>query len=86
MFIPLIKLVLKFFSRSSEILVVSFPFISTYLMVSTSNIPKYLLVSFSGSVLILSLFGNSIPSVICLFPLLIFSMAHLSMPNSIPMS
>ena len=32
------------------------------------------------------LFGSSIPSVICLLPLFITSMAHFSMPNPIPIS
>ena len=42
-------------------------FISTCLMVSASMIPKYLYVLFSASVLILSWFGSSIPSVRCRF-------------------
>ena len=50
-----------------------FPFISTYLMVPASNIPKYLEISFSSSILILSWFGSSIPSVKCRFPLFITS-------------
>ena len=33
-----------------------------------------------------SLFGSSIPIIICRFPLLIINMAHFSMQNSIPMS
>ena len=40
----------------------------------------------SPSVLILSWFGSSISSIRCRLPLFISSMAHFSMPNSIPMS
>ena len=61
-------------------------FISPCLMVSASKMPKYLLVSFSPSVLILSWFGSSNPSVRCCLPLFITSIAYFSMPNSIPMS
>ena len=46
-------------------------FISAYLIVSTYNISTYLLVSFSPSVLIISWFRGSIPSIISLFPLFI---------------
>ena len=62
------------------------PFISICLIVSATKMPKYLYVSFSPSVLILTWFGSSIPSVICRLPLFITSMAHFSMSNSIPMS
>ena len=48
--------------------------------------PKYLYVSFSPNVLILSWFASSIPPSRCRLPLFITSMAHFSMPNSIPMS
>ena len=48
--------------------------------------PKYLYISFSLSHLIFSLFGSSIPSVICCFLLFIIRMAHFSMPYSIPIS
>ena len=61
-------------------------FISACLMVSASNIPKYLKFSFSRNVLILSSFGGSMPSLICLFPLFIMSMAHFYMVNSFPLS
>ena len=90
-FIPLIRFLLLSFVLSSFLVLLrcSFlilSFISTCLMVSASKIPKYLQVSFSASVLILSWFGSFIPSVRCRFPLFITSMAHFSMPNSIPMS
>ena len=45
-----------------------------------------MLLVYSTSVLILLWFGSSIPSVICRLPLFMTSMAHFSMPNSIPMS
>ena len=54
-------------------------------MVSTSNIPKYLKVSFSPRVLISSWFVMSVTSVMCRFMLLISSMVHFTMSNSIPM-
>ena len=63
-----------------------FSFMSTCLMVSPFNIPKYLQVSFSSSVLINTLFCSSTPSVVCCLLLFITSMAHFSMPNSIPIS
>ena len=64
-----------------------FSLISTCLMVTASNIPKYLLVSFSPSVLMTTWFSSSTPSVRwCRLPLFITSMAHFSMPNSIPIS
>ena len=50
-----------------------FSFISTCLMVSASSISKYLLVAFSPSVLIFSWFVNSLPSIICRFPLSLFA-------------
>ena len=45
-----------------------------------------LVIFFSQSVLIRSWFANSIPSVFCLFLLLIMNMAHFFLPNSIPLS
>ena len=51
---------------------------------SASDIPKYSSVSFSLSVLFLSCFGCFQLSDICLFPFLIISMAHFSIPNTIP--
>ena len=53
-------------------------------MVSASKMPKQFYVSFSLSVLILSWLGSSIPSVICRLPFFMTSIAHFSMPNSIP--
>ena len=53
------------------------------LIVSASNIPKLMWFIFSPSILILSWFGCSLPSVICLFSLFIMSIEHFSMPNSI---
>ena len=41
---------------------------------------------FSPSALIFSLFGSSIPSIVCRFPLFIISMVYFSMPSSIPIS
>ena len=58
-------------------------FICTRLMVSASKMPKYLKVS--PSVMILSWFCSSIPSVLCRLPVSITSMAQFFMPNSIPM-
>ena len=55
-------------------------------MVSASNILAYLYISFSPRVPIFSGFGSSIPSVMCRLPLVIFSMAHFSMPNFAPVS
>ena len=77
-FIPLIRFLLASFSflvflRYSFSI---FSFISTCLMVSASKMPKYLYVSFYLGVLILSWFGNSIPSVRCRLPLFIISMAQ----------
>ena len=63
-----------------------FSFISTCLMVSDSNIHMYLKVFYFSSVLIFPGFGHSIPSVRCRLPLFTTSLAHFSMPNSIPMS
>ena len=60
-------------------------FICTFFMVSASKMTKHLYVSFSPSVLILSWFGSSIPSIRCHLTLFITSMAHYSTPNSIPM-
>ena len=56
-----------------------------YFMVSVSNTPKHLQFFFSPRVLILFWFGGSIPSVICLFPVFLMSIAHFSMPHSIPL-
>ena len=85
-FIPLISFLQHSFVSSSFLILLRysffiFSFISTCLMVSASKMPNYLNVSFSPSVLILSWFGNSIPSVWCLFLLFITSMAQFSMPN-----
>ena len=90
-FIPLIRFRLDSFVSSSVLVLLRylfwiFPFISTCLMVSASKMPKYLLVSFSPSILILSWFVSSIPSVRSCLPLFITSMAHFSMLNSIPLS
>ena len=87
-FIPLVRFLLHSFVSSSFLVLLKysfliFSFISTCLMVLASKMSKYLYVSFSPSVLILSWFGSSIPSILMLF---ITSMAHFSMPNSIPMS
>ena len=90
-FIPLIRFRLNSFISSSFLVLLRYSFwicsfISTYLMGSASKMPKYLYICFCPSVLIWSWFGSSIPSVICRLPLFITSMAHFSMPNSIPMS
>ena len=90
MLIPLMRFLLESFVSSSFLVLLKYSFrivsfIGTCLMVTASKIPKYVLVSFCPSVLILSWFGNSIPSVICLL-LFMTSMAHFSIPNSIPMS
>ena len=55
-------------------------------MLSASNISKHWYVSFCPCVLIFSWFGSSIPSVICRFLFFTISIAHFSMPNSIPIS
>ena len=73
------------FSCSPEILFKYFP-ISSCLMVSAFTITQYLYVSFSPKVLIFSWVGGSIPFVICRFRFFIISMAHFSIPNSIPIS
>ena len=90
LFIPLIRFLLHSFVSSSFLVLRHsfwiFSLISLCLMVSASKMPKYLYVSFSPSVLILSWFGSSIPSVRCRLPLFIASMAHFSMPNSTLMS
>ena len=54
-----------------------FSFISTCLVVSTSNISKYLYVSFSPNISDFFSIGGSIILVICHFPLLIVSTVHL---------
>ena len=75
------------FSCLSEVLFsYFFPFISAFWMESSSNISKYLSFSFSLNVLILSCYGSSIPSAICLLPLFIMSMPYFSMSKSIPVS
>ena len=79
-FVSIIFLVLLKYSFSI------FSFIFPSLMVSSSIIPKYLYVSFSLSVLILSWFGRSIPTIRVRLSLFITSMAYFSMPNSISMS
>ena len=80
-FIPLMRFLLGSFVWSSFRVLLRYSFrimsfICTCLMVSASKITKYLEVSFSSSVLILSWFGSSIPSVTCRFPLFMTSMAH----------
>ena len=56
-------------------------------MASSSNIPKYLYVLFFPSVLIFfSWFGRFILSFMCSFLLVIISISHFSLPNSITMS
>ena len=90
-FIPLIKFLLHSFVLSSFLLLLRysfliFSFISIFFMVLASKMPKYLWVSFSQNILILSWFGNSIQSVRCRLPLFIISLAHFSIPNSIPVS
>ena len=90
-FIPLIRFLQDCLVSSSFLVLLRysffiFSFISSCLMVSASKTPKYLYISFSPNVLILSWFGNSIPSVRCRLLLFITSMAHFSMPNSVPMS
>ena len=89
-FIPLIRFLLHSFVSCNFLVLLRysfwiFSFISTCLIVSVSKMPKYLYVSFSPSVLILSWFGSSIPSIRCCLLLFITSMTHFSMPNSIPM-
>ena len=90
-FIPFIRFLLYSLLSSSFLVLLrysffNFSFISTCLMVSASNIPKYSYVSFSLNVLIFSRFTSSITSVMCRFPLFLISMAHFSIPNSIPVS
>ena len=90
-FIPLMRFLLYTLLSSSFPILLKysfwiFSFISTSSMVSASNIPKYLHVSFSTSILISSSFGNSIAYIMCRFLLLIVSMTHFSIPNSIPIS
>ena len=81
--ISLIRFLPDSFVSSNFLVLLSF--ISTCLMVSASRIPKYLFVSFYPTVLSLSRLGSSIPSVIYRLPLLIISIAHFSIPNSVPM-
>ena len=90
LFIPLIRFLLNnlaswSFLNHLKYSFLIFSFISTCLIVSASKMPNYLYVFFSPSVLILSWFGSSIPSVGYRFPLFISSMPHFFMPNSIPM-
>ena len=63
-----------------------FSFISACLIVSSSSIPEYMQFHITQSVLILSWFSSSFPSVVFFFLLLIISMAHFSMWNSISLS
>ena len=63
-----------------------FSFNSACLMVSTSNIFKFLEFFFFPSVLILSLLGTYLPSVIRLFPFFLMGMVYFSLPNSIIIS
>ena len=77
-FIPLMRFLLENFVSSSFRVLLRYSFrivsfICTCLMVSASKMPKYSKVSFSSSVLILSWFGSSIPSVICRLPLFMTS-------------
>ena len=77
-FIPLIRFLLYSFVSSSFLGLLKycfliFSFISSCLMVSAASILKYLQVSFSPSVLTLSWFGSSIPSVRCRLLLFITS-------------
>ena len=81
----LIKSQLDGFFSCNFLVPLRYAFIFTCLMVLASQMSKYLYVSFSSSVLILSWFGSFIPSVICRVLLFITSMAHFSMPSSIPM-
>ena len=90
-FIPLIRFLQENFVSSSFLVLLRYSFwilsfISTCLMVSASKIHNYLFISFSPSVLILSWFGSSIPSVLYRLLLFITSMTQFSIPNSIPMS
>ena len=57
-----------------------FSFISACLMVSISSYLYF----FSSNILILSCFGSSIPSIVCLFPLFFLTMSHFSIANAIP--
>ena len=82
-FIPLIRFLLDSFVSSSFLVLLKysfwiFHFISTCFMVSASKI--------TPSLLILSWFGSSVPSIRFGLLLLITNMAHFSMPNSILMS
>ena len=61
-----------------------FSFFLSSLLVS--NIPKNFKFSFSLSILALSWFGSPLPSIVSLFEFFVISMAHFSMPNSIPTS
>ena len=45
---------------------------------------QILVIYFLPSVLMLSCFGSSSPSIVCLFPLFIMSMVHFSISKSIP--
>ena len=55
-------------------------------IISASNILKYLQFSFSSNILMLSWFGSSLSSVVCIFPIFIVSMTHLSILKSISIS
>ena len=90
-FIPLIRFLqpslgLRFFLVLLRHIFLISSFISAGWMVFTSNIPKYLQFSFSSNILIYSWFCSFIHSDFSLFPLFNISMAHFSMPNSIPVS
>ena len=87
-FIPLMQF-LRIFLISKIFLVLRksfliFSFLLIYFIGSAFNIPDYLKVSLSLSVHMLSWFGSSLPSVHSLSSLFLLSMAHFSMPNSIP--
>ena len=80
-FIPLIRFLLFSFVLSCFLVLLKYSFwilyfISSCLMVPASKMPKYLQVSFSTSVLILSWFGSSIPSVRCHFSLQALHIFH----------
>ena len=89
--IPLISFLLDNFVSNSFLvlqysLLIFKNFISSCLMVSASQMPKYVSVPFSPSILILSWFGCSMPSVRCNLPPFMTSMTHFSPPNAVPMS
>ena len=86
-FIPLIRFLLYSFVSSSSPEIFFFINFLFYLClfdgVSLQDVQVFVGFLFS-SLLILSWFGSSIPSVRCLLPLFITSMVHFSMPYSHP--